>query len=140
MGARRRVARGESPSKQKCIEKRAAVEEAAGTFSAVAETWYTAKAPHRSTSWREAIRRWLDKELYPAFGTTPLADITPADVLAAMKAMETLLVGPVGTDKSGRGACIVLPSGGGSPWRGDTGRGRKTGPAGERAPQGGATD
>jgi hypothetical protein len=89
MGARRRVARGESPSKQKRIEKRAAVEEAAGTFSAVAETWYTAKAPHRSTSWREAIRRWLDKELYPAFGTTPLADITPADVLAAMKAMET---------------------------------------------------
>ncbi len=88
MEARKRVARGESPSKQKRIEKRAAVEAAAGTFEAVAEKWYAAKAPHRSASWREAIRRWLDKELYPAFGTTPLADITPADVLAVMKAME----------------------------------------------------
>ena len=40
--------------------------------------------------------------------------------------------------ESGRGPCIVLPSRGGGPWRGDTGR--ETGPTGERAPQGGAID
>ena len=51
MEARKRVARGESPSKQKRIEKLAAVEVAAGTFKAVADKWYADKAPHRSRSW-----------------------------------------------------------------------------------------
>ena len=88
MEARKRVARGESPSKQKRIEKLAAVEVAAGTFKAVADKWYADKAPHRSRSWREATRRWLDKELYPVIGSKPLADISPAAVLAIMKAME----------------------------------------------------
>jgi integrase len=87
--ARKRVARGESPSKQKRIEKLAAVEAAAGTFKAVADKWYADKAPHRSRSWREATRRWLDKELYPVIGSKPLADISPAVVLAIMKGMET---------------------------------------------------
>ncbi|MGH8487598.1 MAG: tyrosine-type recombinase/integrase [Gammaproteobacteria bacterium] len=86
--ARKRVAQGESPAQQKRTDKRAAVEAAAGTFEAVAEKWYGAKAPHRSRSWRESTRRWLDKELYPSVGNKPLGEITPADVLAVMKAME----------------------------------------------------
>jgi hypothetical protein len=85
MEARKGVARGESPSKQKRIEKRAAVKVAAGTFVAVADNWYADKAAHRSRSWREATRRWLDKELYPVIGSKPLADISPAAVLAIMK-------------------------------------------------------
>jgi integrase len=88
MEARRRVARGESPSKQKRIEKIAAAEAAAGTFRFVADRWYADKAPHRSRSWREATRRWLDKGLYPVIGSKPLADISPAAVLAIMKAIE----------------------------------------------------
>lgn len=49
----------------------------------------TAPRPqHRSDSWREATRRWLDNEIYPAIGSKPLATITPAAVLATLKGME----------------------------------------------------
>ena len=85
MRARKRVAQGESPAQQKRTDKRAAVEAAAGTFRAVADEWYGAKAQHRSGSWRESIRRWLDKELYPIIGNRRLGDITPADVLDIMR-------------------------------------------------------
>lgn len=84
--ARKRVAQGESPASAKRIEKQAGAGD--GTFRAVAEEWYGAKAQHRSESWRKATRRWLDKELYPVIGGKPLADITPADVLTVMKAIE----------------------------------------------------
>ena len=66
--ARKRVAAGECPAAAKRTDKRVAVEAAAGTFRAVADEWYDAKAQHRAGSWRESVRRWLDKELYPVIG------------------------------------------------------------------------
>lgn len=85
MAARKRVAQGESPAKQKRIEKQAAIEGAAGTFRSLAEEWYGVKARYLSGSWREANRRWLDKELYPIIGGRRLDDITPADILGIMR-------------------------------------------------------
>ncbi|MGH8580297.1 MAG: tyrosine-type recombinase/integrase [Gammaproteobacteria bacterium] len=61
---------------------------ATNTFCAVAEEWYHAKAPHRSESWREANRRWLDKEVCPIMGSRRLPEVTPADVLDVMRRIE----------------------------------------------------
>jgi len=88
--SRRKVAQGESPAATKRSAKRDEKFEAAATntFCAVAEEWYHAKAPHRSESWREANRRWLDKEVHPIMGNRRLAEITPADVLDIMRRIE----------------------------------------------------
>ncbi len=83
--ARKRVAQGESPAQRKRIEKQAGA--AAGTFRAVADEWYSAKARYLSGSWRESARRWLDKDLYPAIGNRRLGDITPSRVLDIMRSV-----------------------------------------------------
>jgi integrase len=85
--ARRLLASGIDPAAKKRQDRRDAVREAANTVAALAEDWYTELAPHKSESWRENVRRWLDKRVYPAIGTLPAADVTSADVLVLVKDM-----------------------------------------------------
>jgi integrase len=82
--ARREVAKGGSPAKAKREEREAR----SNTFQAVATEWYSTLAPHRSVSWCESTRRWLETELYPAIGVKPLRDIKPIDILAVMRKLE----------------------------------------------------
>jgi integrase len=83
--ARRLLASGIDPAAKKRSDRRAAVRGATNTVAAIAEDWYAELAPHKSASWRNNVRRWLDKRLFPAFGTRPAADVTSADVLALVK-------------------------------------------------------
>ena len=83
--ARRQVARGESPSLTRKRERQAAVLGAANTFKAIGDAWYAETAPHRSSIWQEGTKRWLEKRLYPAFGSVPIDDVSPADILAVIK-------------------------------------------------------
>jgi len=69
----------------KRIERRAAAEIAGDTVKALAESWYAQKAPHRSTSWRDNVRRWLDQDVYPAIGSWAVTDVKPADVLGIVR-------------------------------------------------------
>ncbi len=85
--ARKLVARGESPSQAKRVAKLSKMLQTANTFAATAEEWFDKKKGDKSASWKDNVRRWLDKEIYPAIGRKPLADVTPADVLAMMRAM-----------------------------------------------------
>jgi len=65
----------------------------------VAEAWYAEKAPTRSATWRENVRRWFDRDVYPALGGRPIDAIGEHDVrelLRAMAAPRTI------TDKAGR--------------------------------------
>jgi integrase len=82
--ARRQVAKGASPAKSKQAEKEAAGD----SFKAIAESWYEALAPHRSTSWRVHTRHYLTRDLYPVIGNKPVRSITPADILAILRKLE----------------------------------------------------
>jgi integrase len=86
--ARKAVERGENPSLTKKREKQAASLSAGNTFKALAEAWYSGKTQARSDSWKENTRRWLDKQIYPSIGESPIKEIHAADVLAILKRME----------------------------------------------------
>jgi len=79
--ARRSVERGQSPARAKQVQKRASREIAGDTVEALAESWYAQKGPHRSASWRDNARRWLEQDVYPAIGSRPVTEVKPADVL-----------------------------------------------------------
>jgi integrase len=78
--ARRLVAQGKSPARQKKAEKASERFAAANSVKALGEAWYAGLEPLRSKSWRENARRWLDKDIYPAMGSTPIANVTHGDV------------------------------------------------------------
>lgn len=62
-----------------------------GTFEVVANQWYAFKSP-RLTLGRKGnsaqCRAYLDKDLLPVLGTIPLAEVTRADVLSAVRRVE----------------------------------------------------
>lgn len=83
--ARRLLVSGIDPAAKKRQDRREALKGADNTVAAIAEDWYEELAPHKSASWRENARRWLDKRIYPAIGRRPAAAVTSADVLSLVK-------------------------------------------------------
>jgi integrase len=71
------VFRGQSPAREKQLEKMAMGNES--TVREFAERYYT-DVVLRSLKDSSAIRRYLDKEIFPAFGNKALKDVTAADV------------------------------------------------------------
>lgn len=85
--ARRLLASGIDPAAKKRQDRQEAVKGAANTVRAIAEDWYAELAPHKSESWRQNSRRWLDQRIYPPIGTRPASDVTAAEVLGLVKDM-----------------------------------------------------
>lgn len=83
--ARRLLASGIDPAAKKRQDRREALKGSANTVAAIAEDWYAELAPHKSASWRENHRRWLDKRVYPAIGRRPAMEVTSVDVLALVR-------------------------------------------------------
>ncbi|MBV8030629.1 MAG: tyrosine-type recombinase/integrase, partial [Betaproteobacteria bacterium] len=83
--ARSMVAKGESPAAAKQEKKAEAQIARANTLRAIGEKWYAAKAPHRSSSWQDNAKRWLDKDLYPALGGKAIKDITHDQLEAVLR-------------------------------------------------------
>lgn len=79
-GARKQVEHGISPAKAKQAAKAQAFLERANTVRALAEQWYQARSAGRSASWRDNARRWLDQDIYPELGSTPIGQVTADDV------------------------------------------------------------
>lgn len=86
--ARTALELGNNPSQVKRQAKQSRALEAADTFKAVAESWYSGKEAGRSESWKSNIRRWLDRDIYPYIGALPMRAIRPADVLDLVKRVE----------------------------------------------------
>lgn len=83
--ARKLVSKGICPSTQKRQARQSAAAGADNKFRAICESWYAEIAPHRSPTWQAQMRRYIDRDLLPAFGSRPVEDVTPADVLALTK-------------------------------------------------------
>lgn len=89
--ARALVAKGIDPRAKRRAEKDQAAALALNTFEAVANEWHAFKAPRMvvSTSGGSAQARfYLDKDLIPVLGKIPIADVTRADVLTALRRIE----------------------------------------------------
>lgn len=89
--ARALVAKGIDPRLQRREEKRAAASEAVKTFEVVANEWHAFKLPRWVTAHHGAAyqsRFYLDKDLIPALGKIPIAEVKRSDVLAALRRIE----------------------------------------------------
>ncbi len=89
--ARSLIARGVDPRSQRREEKRAASTGAVKTFEVVAKEWYDFKLPRWAKAKKGAAvqaQLYLDKDLVPALGKLPIADVRRADVLAALRVIE----------------------------------------------------
>ncbi|PLZ01566.1 hypothetical protein CY652_15770 [Burkholderia sp. WAC0059] len=69
------LASGIDPATQKRLEKLALNASFGDTFEATAKHWYDSKESLRSKPWREAHSLYLRRDLNPAIGNVPLAQI-----------------------------------------------------------------
>jgi integrase len=86
--ARKLLANGGDPSAVKQTQKRQAKVAAANTFEAVAREW----VENRSNDWTEGHKaltlRTLEQDAFPSLGRRPIAEITPSELLATVRAIE----------------------------------------------------
>ena len=86
--ARKLLANGGDPSAIKQTQKRQAKVAAANTFEAVAREWIE----NRSNDWTEGHKaltlRTLEQDAFPSLGRRPIAEITPSELLATVRAIE----------------------------------------------------
>ncbi|SCW91993.1 integrase arm-type DNA-binding domain-containing protein [Pseudomonas sp. NFACC05-1] len=89
--ARAQVAKGIDPRSKRREEKRAASTSAIKTFEVVAGEWYAFKLPRWAKAKKGAAKQaqlYLDKDLIPALGRIPIAEVRRADVLACLRGIE----------------------------------------------------
>jgi integrase len=81
---RRLIQRGVDPAVAEQQERLAAARRQQITFAAVVADFAEDKLKHERRGW--AVRREIEREFLPAWGSTPIADITPLDVLTVIRA------------------------------------------------------
>ena len=86
--AKELLADGVDPGAAKKQEKVKRTTEAANTFEAVAREWLSKTAGDRMESTQGKVTVWLEKDVFPHIGTSPISGIGPSDVLAALRHME----------------------------------------------------
>lgn len=76
---------GADPAQVRRAEKITKQPGASQTFEVVALLWLEKTKADRSEKTRRKIFNWLRKDIFPAIGAMPIADIRPRDVLAALR-------------------------------------------------------
>ncbi|MGJ7523647.1 tyrosine-type recombinase/integrase [Variovorax sp. LT1P1] len=79
--ARERLADGINPSIARRKEKLAKASASANTFEAVARDWLTKTSNRRAAITQDKVRGWLEKDVFPFIGRTPVTDLKAKDVL-----------------------------------------------------------
>ena len=86
--AKKLLEAGQNPAEVRKEEKREALSAAANSFEVIAREW----AETHKTKWtpRHAgyIMRRLEADIFPVIGCRPIADITPSEVLTALRSIE----------------------------------------------------
>lgn len=117
LAARTAVGEGQRPlsPKQKVkadtvARTTAALHAEQNSFRAVAWNWYNSKAPHRSDSWRDLNKRYLERDLIKAFGDMPIEAVTVDDLREAlMRSQQCRQKAPNACDRS-PGKCFSMQS------------------------------
>ncbi len=86
--ARRLLADGIDPSEQRRAEKAEKQAKNENTFETVARSWYKTKSVKWTPAYGERLLRRLERDLFPAIGRRPIADITPFELLTTLRKIE----------------------------------------------------
>ncbi len=86
--AKKQIASGFDPSEAKKEEKRQVILKTENSFEAIAREWHENQKPAWTEKHaRKSIRR-LEKDIFPAIGARPITEITPPELLSAVRAIE----------------------------------------------------
>jgi len=86
--ARALLAAGTDPSAAKQEEKRIAARASVDTFQAVGREWLAKSSARRGETTQARVVSWLEKNIFPAIGHVPIADLRARDVLDAVRIIE----------------------------------------------------
>jgi len=79
--ARKILAGGADPSAERKAEKEAQAVAAINSFEAMAELWFKDEIDGLSESYKDGVRRTLDRDILPYIGKRPLREITSRELL-----------------------------------------------------------
>lgn len=85
--ARRLLSQRIDPSAYKAESKRKQAEAASNSFEDVAQEWLAKRGP-KSEGGDKRLNRLLQKDLYPILGSRPINEISPPDLLDALRVIE----------------------------------------------------
>ena len=86
--AREKLAKGIDPGEVKKVEKLTRHLAAAESFEAIGREWFAQNMEGKSKSYIDRTLRILEKDLYPAIGFRPIANVTAPELLAALRRIE----------------------------------------------------
>jgi integrase len=86
--AREMVADGKDPSEAKREARRLAVLKGENTFEAIAREWHKSRLHSWSENYAGKVLKSLERDVFPKLGTRPIADISAAELLSALRAVE----------------------------------------------------
>ncbi|AKH67711.1 Integrase [Spongiibacter sp. IMCC21906] len=87
--ARRQLSDGIDPSALKQITKLVSSTAAANSFKVVALEWFAKQKPTWAESHWSKVDRMMERDLFPYLGTRPLNEITPPELLAVLRKIES---------------------------------------------------
>jgi len=87
--ARLRLASGIDPSEHRKVQKIIRLESIENTFQAVAVEWFSKQKPGWAEKHWIKVLWMLEKNLFPWLGTRPIADISPPELLATLRRIES---------------------------------------------------
>jgi len=79
---------GVDPNVEKKAKKAANSESAANCFESTSREWFATKMSGKSESHQTRTMRLFEKDLFPYIGSRPVKDITPPELLAALRRIE----------------------------------------------------
>lgn len=77
------------PMAKKAENKRKAMRNVENTFKAIALEWHTLNKDRWSAGYAQKIIRCLERNLFPYIGTRPIGEITPPELLDALRKVES---------------------------------------------------
>jgi len=87
--ARAQLAEGTDPGQARKTAKQEQAKASANSFEAIAREWHGIQAAGRWTEGHASkTLQGLEKHIFPTLGHRPIAEITPAELLAVLKAMQ----------------------------------------------------
>jgi integrase len=86
--ARQLLAEGIDPSENRRAIKSARADRAANSFEVVAREWFAKYSPNWSADHGNRIMRRFERDVFPWLGGRPVAEVTAAELLAALRRIE----------------------------------------------------
>lgn len=86
--ARQLVSDGVDPSSHRKAQKAARVARAANSFEVVAREWHQKQKEGWVAKHADRVLARLEKDVFPWIGTRPVADVTPPELLSAVRRVE----------------------------------------------------